>query len=184
MRVISLNSGTGITEVVVVMMITRDCSDYELENMVGVHGQRIAFFFVLITESKLLQMPFICVILQNLEDEFSLPCCGLSLLDSLHPLQWVKCSLFLFQSMFPVRCLMLCNSFLRVLQSPSHLCSVYPLAYHQNVSVSRQAVFVKSFVIILRPPLGNAPRHLYKYVLLRVTLFLSVFAGRFRTCST
>lgn len=126
-------------------------------------------------------MPYICGILQNLEDKYSQLCRGLSLLDSLHPLQWVKCSFLFLQSMFPVRCLMLCNSCLRVLQSPSHLCSVYPLAYHQNVSVSRQAVFVKSFVIILRPPLGSAPRHLYKYVPLRVTLYFSIFAGRFGT---
>lgn len=96
-------------------------------------------------------------------------CFGFLLLYSSHPLQWAKCSYF-FQSMFPVGCLMLCNSCLRVLQPPSHSRSVYPLAYHQNVSVSRQPVFVKLFVIILRPPLGCASKHLCKCVPLRLTL--------------
>lgn len=121
---------------------------------------------ILITVSK---MHFICCALKYSGDGYSQLCFGSLLLYSSHPLQWAKCSYF-FQSMFPVGCLMLCNPCLHVLPPPSHSHSVYQLAYHQTVSVSRQPVFVKLFVIILRPPLGCAPRHLCKYVLLWLTL--------------
>lgn len=55
--------------------------------------------------------------------------------------------------------------------------AVYSLARHQNVSVSHQTVFVEWFVIILGPPLGNAPGNLCKCVLLRLTpLFWSYYS--------
>lgn len=166
MRVIRLESGNKITQVLVLMMITKEIIMIMSLKIWGIYGQKMSPLPVLIMISK---MHFNCGALQYSEDSYSQLWFGFLLLHGSHPLQWAKCSYF-FQSMFPVGCLMLCNSCLRVLQPPSHSRSVYPLAYHQNVSVSRQPVFVKSFVIILRPPLGCTPRHLCKYVPLRLTL--------------
>lgn len=48
----------------------------------------------------------------------------------------------------------------------SCLHGVYLLAPCQNVSVSCWVVFAEWFVIIRRPPMGNASGHLYKFAVL------------------
>lgn len=141
--------------------------------------------------SKLLSMIifFICDRLQHTWDGWYSELCCRHLLLSFHPLQWVRCSFVAFATFDPCfhsrscRCM---THVCHVVSPLSHYSSVCLLARHRGVSVSHRAVFVEWFVIIRRPPLGNAPRHLCKYMLLHppLNLFFWSYASSRTTGNT
>lgn len=109
---------------------------------------------------------FICDSLQD-GSHHELGCCLPPL--EFHPLQWVKSPFVAFATSIRVSNLVAPVVWL-MYATFCRLCLVRALfdycSRHQDVSVSRRVVFAEWFVIIRRPPLGNAPGPLCEFMLL------------------